>query len=63
MRMMGLLLLIGGWIIAVAGLLITDAMGVRMIMALVGFGTAVAGLMTVNKSHTEHAIWKKGRIA
>ena len=64
MKFMGLILLIGGWIIAVAGLLVTDSTGVRMIMALVGFGTAIAGLMTVNKGHTEHAIWKgKGGLA
>jgi hypothetical protein len=64
MKIMGLILLIGGWLIAVAGLLITDATGMRMIMALVGFGTTIAGLMTVNKSHTEHAIWKgRGGLA
>ena len=64
MKFMGLILLIGGWIIAVAGLLVTDSTGMRMIMALVGFGTAVGGLLTVNKGHMEHAIWKgKGRLA
>jgi len=64
MKGLGLILLLGGWIIAVAGLLVTDSLGTRMIMALVGFGTAIAGLMTVNKGHMEHAIWKgKGRLA
>ena len=58
MKIMGLILLLGGWIIAVAGLLVTEATGVRMILALVGFGTAIAGLLTVNKAHLEHAIWK-----
>ncbi len=64
MKIMGLILAVGGWIIAVAGLLVTDSTGVRMVMALVGFGTAIAGLMTVNKGHMERAIWKgKGRLA
>jgi len=64
MKIMGLLLLIGGWIIAVAGLLVTDSNGMRLIMALVGFGTTIVGLMTVNKGHMEHAIWKgRGRLA
>ena len=64
MKIMGLILLLGGWMIAVAGLLVTDSTGVRMVMALVGFGTAITGLMTVNKAHLEHAIWKgKGRLA
>jgi hypothetical protein len=64
MKIMGLILLLGGWIIAVAGLLVTDSTSVRMIMALVGFGTAIAGLMTVNKGHMEHAIWKgRGGLA
>ena len=58
MKMMGLILLLGGWLIAVAGLLVTDSTGVRMILALVGFGTAISGLMTLNKGYLEHAIWK-----
>ncbi len=58
MKILGLILLLGGWLIAVAGLLVTDSTGVRMITALVGFGTAIAGLMTLNKGHLEHAIWK-----
>ncbi len=64
MKFMGLILLIGGWIIAVAGLLVTDSVGMRMVMALAGFGAAIAGLLTVNKGHVEHAIWKgKGGLA
>ena len=64
MKMMGFILLLGGWIIAVAGLLVTDSTGVRMVMALVGFGTAITGLLTVNKGHMEHAIWKgRGGLA
>jgi len=64
MKLMGLILLLGGWIIAVAGLLVTDSTGARMVMALVGFGTAIAGLMTLNNGHMEHAIWKgKGGLA
>jgi hypothetical protein len=64
MKLMGLILLLGGWLLAVAGLLVTDSTGVRMIMALVGFGTAIAGLLTVNKAHMEHAIWKgRGGLA
>ncbi len=64
MKILGLILLLGGWLIAVAGLLVTDSTGVRMIMALVGFGTAIAGLMALNKGHLEHAVWKgRGGLA
>ena len=64
MKILGLILLLGGWLIAVAGLLVTDSTGVRMIMALVGFGTAIAGLMTLNKGYLAHTIWKgRGRLA
>lgn len=64
MKIMGIILLLGGWLIAVAGLLVTDSTSVRMIMALVGFGTAIAGLMTLNKGYLEHAIWKgRGGLA
>jgi hypothetical protein len=64
MKLIGVILLLGGWIIAVAGLLITDSNGVRMVLALVGFGTTIAGLMTVNKGYVEHAFWKgRGGLA
>jgi len=58
MKILGLILLLGGWLIAIAGLLVTDSTSIRMVIALVGFGTAISGLMTLNKGHLEHAIWK-----
>ena len=64
MKILGLILLLGGWLIAVAGLLVTDSNSVRMIMTLVGFGTAIAGLLTINKCYLAHAIWKgRGGLA
>jgi hypothetical protein len=62
MKLLGVILLVGGWIVAVAGLVVVDAVEARMIMALVGLGMAIAGLITLNKGHLEHAIWKGGIV-
>jgi uncharacterized membrane protein YccC len=58
MKALALALLVGGWMIAVGGVLAVDATPVRMAMALVGFGTTVAGVLTLNGAHLEHAPWK-----
>ena len=58
MKMMGFILLLGGWIIAVAGLLVTDSTGVRMVMALVGFNR---GIVQTALEHIERGAKRSGR--
>lgn len=58
MKVVALMMLVGGWMIAVGGLLAVEATGARMMLTLVGLGTSVAGMMTLNRSHLEHALWK-----
>jgi len=60
MKGLGLAMAVGGWVIAVAGLLVVDDTAVRMVLALAGFATAIAGVMTLNRGHLEDAPWKRG---
>ena len=61
MRLLGLALAVGGWALAVGGLVTSDATGVRMIAALIGLAVSLGGIATLNTSHLEHAIWKAKR--
>jgi len=59
MRALGLAVGVAGWMIAVGGLLATDSIGARLGLALVGLGTAVAGVVTTNAGHRQYALWKE----
>ncbi len=60
MRLTGLLINIGGWVIAMSGLFLTQSNGVRMVFALVGIGVSLFGILGVlNKHYLERAIWKQ----
>jgi len=62
MKAVALMMLVGGWMIAVGGLLVAEATAMRMAMAIAGFGTSVAGVMTLNGTHVANAPWKpRGR--
>lgn len=58
MKAVGLLLAVGGWVIAVGGVVAVDDTSVRMVAALLGFATAIGGVMTLNWAHLENAPWK-----
>jgi hypothetical protein len=40
---------------------VTDSLAARLGLAVVGFGTAIAGVMTVNAGHLQTAFWKERR--
>jgi len=62
MKALGLGLVVGGWMVAVAGLLATEATMVRMGVALVGLVASLAGITALNTAHIETAPWKmRGR--
>ena len=61
MRPLGLAVAVTGWAIAVGGLVVTDSLAARLGLALVGFGTAIAGVLTVNAGHLQTAFWKERR--
>jgi len=58
MKGLGLGLVVGGWLIAVGGLVASEVMVVRLGAALVGLATSLAGIATLNGAHLENAMWK-----
>ena len=60
MRGIGLACAIGGWLLAVAGLLITSSTGGRLLFACLGIAVSLYGSLGVlNGYYLERAIWKK----
>ena len=62
MRALGLGLVVGGWMVAIVGLVASDAVMVRLGAALAGLATSLAGITALNGAHIETAVWKtRGR--
>jgi len=60
MAFAGILVAILGFVIAVMGLGMTSAVGVRMIAALVGLAVSLFGILVLlNGSFLKTAIWRK----
>ncbi len=60
MRLIGIACVLGGWAVAVAGLLVTTSIGARMLLACVGIAISLFGSLGVlNGFYLERAIWKK----
>ena len=60
MKLVGLACTIGGWLLAVAGLLITSSTGGRLLIACLGIALSLVGSLGVlNGYYLERAIWKK----
>ncbi len=58
MKGFGLGLIVGGWMVAVGGLLVSEELVVRLGAAVVGLATSLAGIGVLNGGHLEQAIWK-----
>jgi hypothetical protein len=59
MRLVGLLLTVVGWLIPVIGLTLTQSVSARFVLAVVGIGISLIGILGVlNKAHLKNAIWK-----
>ena len=60
MRLIGVGVVLGGWLITITGLLLTTSVTARGIIACVGIGVSVFGILGVlNGYYLERAIWKK----
>ena len=60
MRLIGLAVVIGGWLIAVAGLFITSTNMGRMIFAVGGILVTLFGILGIlNQYYLGRAIWKR----
>ncbi len=59
MQIVGILLALIGWIIPVVGLTITQSLGARFILVVLGIAISLTGILGVlNKAHLKKAIWK-----
>ena len=59
MRVLGILVNLLGWMIAVGGLFVTSSNGGRLLFALVGIGVSLFGIFgLINKYYLSRAIWK-----
>ncbi|HEX4485898.1 MAG TPA: hypothetical protein VH088_06505 [Terriglobales bacterium] len=59
MKLVGMLVALLGWAIAVGGLSITASTGGRIVFCLVGISVAIFGILgIINKAHLKEAIWK-----
>lgn len=60
MRLLGILCIVGGWVLAVAGLFITPSTAGRLVLACLGIAVSLYGnLGVLNGYYLERAIWKK----
>ena len=60
MRLLGVVCVVGGWMLAVAGLFITPTNIGRCVIACVGIAVTLFGILGVlNRYYVERAIWKK----
>jgi hypothetical protein len=59
MKLMGIVLVIAGWLIPVISLAETQSNTVRLVMAMIGIAITLVGILGVlNRAHLKHAIWK-----
>ena len=60
MRLIGLVVVIGGWLIAVGGLFMTSSNMGRMLFAVGGILVTLFGMLGIlNQYYLGRAIWKK----
>ena len=60
MRLIGVLVVLGGWVVAMSGLFLTTAAAGRILIACAGIGITLFGSLGIlNGYYLERAIWKK----
>ena len=60
MRILGLAIVVGGWVIAMAGLFITTSNAGRILFCVAGISVSLIGILGVLNSYfLQRAIWKK----
>jgi len=60
MKLLGLLITLCGWLLPVAGLTWTSSLAIRFILALIGMGLCLTGILGfLNPAYVKDAIWKK----
>jgi hypothetical protein len=60
MKLMGVLVVLAGWLIPVIGLNVTSSNGARFLLAVLGIAVSIFGILgMLNKAYLKEAIWKK----
>ena len=60
MRLVGLAVVLGGWLLAVGGLFIVSSNVGRAVFACAGIAVSLVGsLGVINSAHLAHAVWKQ----
>ncbi|HUK24044.1 MAG TPA: hypothetical protein VLV49_05650 [Terriglobales bacterium] len=60
MKIVGILVILAGWLLPVVGLTMTQSMAARFVLVFLGIGIILVGILGVlNKAHLKEAIWKK----
>lgn len=60
MRLIGVAVIVGGWLITIGGLVMTPSTLSRAICATVGIGVSLFGILGVlNSYYLARALWKK----
>jgi uncharacterized membrane protein len=60
MKLLGILLVLAGWLIPVVGINLTASNGARLFLALIGIAVCLVGILGVlNKAYVREAIWKR----
>jgi hypothetical protein len=59
MKLLGILMVIAGWMIPVITLAVTQSNTARLVLTLLGIAITLVGILGVlNKAHLKHVIWK-----
>jgi hypothetical protein len=59
MKLVGILLVLGGWLLPVIGLTMTESLGARFVLSGIGLIISLVGILGVlNVAHLKEAIWK-----
>jgi uncharacterized membrane protein len=60
MKLVGVLLVLAGWLIPVLGINLTSSNAARFLLTLVGIAVCLVGILGVlNKAFLREAIWKR----
>jgi predicted phage tail protein len=60
MKLIGVLLMVGGWLLPIAGLTWTSSLAVRFILCLIGISVILVGILGfLNPAYVKDAVWKK----
>jgi hypothetical protein len=60
MKLTGFLVAVLGWVLAVAGLLISGSNGGRFAFCILGIAVSLFGILSIlNKAHQKEAVWRR----